>query len=46
MNRDGGAYQLSDIYEAAIAKTTISGDREIGCLVQSANQRPRKMSVL
>ena len=22
MNRDGGAYQLSDIYDAAIAKTT------------------------
>ena len=46
MNRDGGAYQLSDIYDAVIAKTTTSGDRKIGGLLQSANQRPRKMSEL
>ena len=30
MNRDGGAYQLSDIYDAAIAKTTTSGDQKTG----------------
>ena len=46
MNRDGGAYQLSDIYDAVIAKTTTSGDWKIGGLLQSANQRPRKMSEL
>ena len=46
MNRDGGAYQLSDIYDAVIAKTTTSGERKIGGLLQSANQRPRKMSEL
>ena len=46
MNRDGGAYQLSDIYDAVIAKTTTSGDRKIGGLLQSANQRLRKMSEL
>ena len=37
---------LSDIYDAVIAKTTTSGDRKIGGLLQSANQRPRKMSEL
>ena len=46
MNRDGGAYQLSDIYDEAIAKTTTSGAQKIGGLLQSANQRPRKMSEL
>ena len=38
-------YQLSNIYDTAIAKTT-SGDRKIGGLLQSVNQRPRKMSQL
>ena len=46
MNRDGGAYQLSDIYDAAIAKTTTPGDRKLGGLLQSANQRLKKMSEL
>ena len=46
MNRDGGTYQLSDIYDAVIAKTTTSGDRKLGGLLQSANQCPRKMSEL
>ena len=46
MIRDGGAYQLSDIYDAVIAKTTTSGDRKIGGLLQFANQRPTKMSEL
>ena len=45
MNRDGGAYQLSDIYDAVTDNTT-SGDQKIGGLLQSANQRPRKMSEL
>ena len=39
-------YQLSDIYDAVIAKTTTSGDRKIGGLLQSTNQRPRKTSEL
>ena len=43
MNRDGGAYQLSDIYDAVIAKTTASGDRKISGSLQFANQRPMKM---
>ena len=30
MNRDGGAYQLSYIYDAAIGKTTTSGDQKFG----------------
>ena len=30
MNRDGGAYQLSDICDTAIAKTTTPGDGQIG----------------
>ena len=34
---------LYHIYDAAIAKTT-SSDRKIGGLLQSANQRLRKMS--
>ena len=42
MNRDRGAYQLSDIYDVAIAKTTTSGDQKIGGLLQ----RPRKMCEL
>ena len=29
MNRDGGAYQLSDIYSSAIAKSATRGDRKI-----------------
>ena len=45
-NRDGGAYQLSDIYDAVIAKTSSSGDWKISGLLQSANQRPRKMAEL
>ena len=46
MNRDRDAYQLSDIYDAVIAKTTPSADQKIGSLLQSANQRPRKMPEL
>ena len=46
MDRDGGAYQLSDIYDTVIAKTTTSGDRKISGSLQSANQRSGKMSEL
>ena len=46
VNRYGGAYHLFDIYDAVIAKTTTSGDQNIGGSLQSANQRPRKMSEL
>ena len=45
MNRDGGAYHLSDIYEA-IARPTTYSDQKIGGLFQSANQCLRKMSEL
>ena len=43
MNRDWVAYQLSDIYDAAIDKTATPGNQKFGGLLQSANQRPRKM---
>ena len=39
-------YHIQKGIYGAIAKTTTSGDRKIGGLLQSANQRPRKMSEL
>lgn len=47
MSRDkGGVYQISDRYEAVIAKTTTTGDQKICGLLQSANSRLRKISEL
>ena len=46
MNRHGGAFQLFDSCDAAIAKTTSSGNQKGSGLLQSANQHPRKMAKL